>query len=84
MADGGDLGFNFKSMLSGLQSYVKVVKGYIEDLKGSGTGGTVKLGTMFRLQFAMQVLTQYLEATSNTLTAANTEMINMAKAVKGQ
>ncbi|AEG85089.1 hypothetical protein CP04DC42_0443 [Chlamydia psittaci 04DC42] len=38
---------------------------------------------MFNLQFRMQILSQYMEAVSNILTAVNTEMITMARAVKG-
>ncbi|NGX60628.1 MAG: hypothetical protein K940chlam9_00094 [Chlamydiae bacterium] len=82
MSSGGPAAFNFDKMISGLDSYVKSVKGYLSQLE-SATGGTVNLATMFNMQFHMQVLSQYLEAVSATLTAVNNEMVNMAKAVKG-
>ena len=79
----GDVSFNFNAMLKGLQSYTDKVKTQLKKLESS-TGGTVKLGTMFKLQFRMQLLSQYTEAVSNTLTAVNQEMVTMARATKGQ
>lgn len=78
----GGASFNFNKMLAGLQSYVTSVQGYLAKLE-SATGGTVDLGTMFNLQFHMQVMSQYIEAVSNTLSAVHQEMITMARATKG-
>lgn len=80
MADGG---LNFDAMLEGLQSYVDSVKSYLAKLEHS-TGGNVDLTTMFNMQFHMQVMSQYVEAVSNTLSAVHNEMITMARATKGQ
>jgi hypothetical protein len=82
MAD-GPTGFNFDAMLQGLQRYVQGVQTYLSKLEQS-TGGNVDLGTMFKMQFHMQIMSQYVEAVSNTLSAVNNEMITMARATKGQ
>ncbi|WP_213358170.1 DUF5407 family protein [Chlamydiifrater phoenicopteri] len=74
--------FNFNEMLDGICKYVQGVQQYLTELETS-TQGTVDLGTMFNLQFRMQILSQYVEAVSNVLTAVHTEMITMARAVKG-
>lgn len=74
--------FSFTKMLAGVCKYVEGVQTYLTQLETS-TQGTVDLGTMFNLQFRMQILSQYMEAVSNVLTAVNTEMITMARAVKG-
>lgn len=74
--------FNFNEMLNGVCKYVQGVQEYLTELETS-TQGTVDLGTMFNLQFRMQILSQYMEAVSNVLTAIHTEMITMARAVKG-
>jgi len=80
---GGPAAFDFKKMLSGLETYVSSVKSYLNKLEAS-TGGTVNLATMFNMQFHMQVMSQYIEAVSNTLSAVNNEMVTMARATKGQ
>ncbi len=79
----GDISFNFNQMLQGLQKYTDAVKQQLSQLE-SATGGTVKLGVMFKLQYRMQLLSQYTEAVSNVLTAVNQEMVGMARATKGQ
>lgn len=83
MSDGGPASFNFNKMLEGLEKYVQSVKTYLSQLEAA-TGGTVNLATMFNMQFHMQIMSQYIEAVSNTLTAVHNEMLNMAKATKGQ
>lgn len=75
--------FDFEKMISGLQQYVTSVQTYLSELE-SKTGGTVNLETMFNLQFRMQVMSQYVEAVSNVLSAVHNEMITMARATKGQ
>ena len=75
--------FDFSKMIDGLSAHVTLVKKYLDDLNKSTTGD-INLGQMFKLQFFMQVMSQYIEATSNTLTAVHTEMIKMAQATKGQ
>lgn len=80
---GGPATFNFDKMLHGLESYVQSVKSYLHQLESS-TGGTVNLSTMFNMQFHMQIMSQYVEAVSNTLTAVHMEMVTMARATKGQ
>jgi hypothetical protein len=75
--------FNFNQMLEGLNSYVKGVQSYLHKLEHA-TGGTVSLTTMFQLQFRMQIMSQYVEAVSNTLSAVHQEMMTMARATKGQ
>ncbi len=81
--DGGPASFNFNKMLTGLNNYAQSVKTYLNQLEQS-TGGSVNLATMFRMQFQMQIMSQYVEAVSNTLSAVNNEMITMARAIKGQ
>lgn len=81
--DDGPAAFNFNKMLEGLENYVQSVKTYLSQLE-SATGGTVNLATMFNMQFHMQIMSQYIEAVSNTLSAVNNEMITMARATKGQ
>lgn len=83
MADGGPAAFDFDKMLRGLDKYVQSVKSYLNQLE-SATGGTVNLATMFNMQFHMQIMSQYVEACSNTLSAVHNEMITMARATKGQ
>lgn len=74
--------FSFTDMLNGVCKYVKGVQDHLKELETS-TQGTVDLGTMFNLQFRMQILSQYMESVSNILTAVNTEMLTMARAIKG-
>jgi hypothetical protein len=83
MAAGGPASFNFNQMLQGLQKYVSSVQSYLSQLEAA-TGGTVSLGLMFHMQFQMQIMSQYIEAVSNTLSAVHNEMITMARATKGQ
>ncbi len=83
MPEGGPASFNFNKMLAGLERYVESVKTYLAQLE-TATGGTVNLATMFNMQFHMQIMSQYIEAVSNTLSAVHNEMITMARAVKGQ
>lgn len=83
MSGGGPASFNFNSMLQGLENYVSSVKSYLSQLE-SATGGQVDLATMFQMQFHMQIMSQYIEAVSNTLSAVHNEMITMARATKGQ
>ena len=73
---GGPASFNFDKMLQGLERYVQSVKTYLSQLESS-TGGTVNLSTMFNLQFQMQIMSQYIEAVSNTLSAVHNEMITI-------
>ena len=80
---GGAASFDFNQMIQGLDKYVQSVKTYLEQLE-SATGGTVDLSTMFNMQFHMQIMSQYIEAMSNTLSAVHNEMITMARATKGQ
>lgn len=75
--------FNFNKMLEGLSNYVQQVQTYLAQLE-SATGGTVDLGMMFNMQFHMQIMSQYIEAVSNTLSAVHQEMMSMARATKGQ
>jgi hypothetical protein len=83
MASGGPASFNFNQMLQGLENYVQSVQTYLSQLE-QATGGTVNLATMFNMQFHMQIMSQYIEAVSNTLSAVNNEMVTMARATKGQ
>ncbi len=77
------MSFNFTQMLAGLNKYVQNVQSYLTQLE-KATGGTVNLATMFQMQFFMQIMSQYIEAVSNTLSAVNNEMVTMARATKGQ
>jgi len=83
MSGGDGASFNFTQMLQGMTRYVQNVQQYLSQLE-QATGGTVNLGQMFQMQFQMQVLSQYIEAVSNTLSAVHNEMITMARATKGQ
>lgn len=76
-------GFDFSAMLQGLNSYTKGVQQYLSKLESS-KGSSVNLADMFTLQYKMQVLTQYTEAVSNTMSAVHNEMVVMARATKGQ
>ncbi|MEZ5315314.1 MAG: DUF5407 family protein [Chlamydiales bacterium] len=75
--------FDFNKILKGLESYVQSVQTYLNQLEAA-TGGTVNLATMFNMQFHMQIMSQYIEAVSNALSAVHNEMVTMARAVKGQ
>lgn len=78
------LSLNFDQMLNGLQHYVANVQNYLSVLEQSAsTGGSVNIGVMFQLQFKMQIMSQFLEAVSNSLSAVHQEMITMARATKG-
>jgi hypothetical protein len=46
--------------------------------------GSVSIETMFKLQLQMQVMSQYVEAVSNALSAIHQAMLAMARATKGQ
>ncbi len=83
MPEGGPASFNFAQMLQGLSKYVQSVQSYLSQLEAA-TGGNVNLGVMFNMQFHMQIMSQYIEAVSNTLSAVHNEMITMARATKGQ
>ncbi|MBF5050668.1 hypothetical protein CLAVI_000283 [Candidatus Clavichlamydia salmonicola] len=74
--------FNFTDLLRQVTSLVSNVNAQITSLENA-PNGVMDLGNMFQLQFCMQTLSQFVEAASNVLTAANTEMITMARAVKG-
>jgi len=80
---GGPTSFNFDKMLTSLGNYVQNVQTYLNQLE-SASSGSVDMATMFRMQFQMQIMSQYTEAVSNTLSAVNNEMMTMARAVKGQ
>jgi prefoldin subunit 5 len=80
---GGPASFNFNAMLQGLQRYVSSVQTYLGQLE-QASAGTVSLALMFHMQFQMQIMSQYIEAVSNTLSAVHNEMITMARATKGQ
>jgi hypothetical protein len=80
---GDSTSFNFTQMLQGVTRDVQNVQQYLSQLE-QATGGTVNLGQMFQMQFTMQILSQYIEAVSNTLSAVHNEMITMARATKGQ
>jgi len=75
--------FNFKDMISSLSQHVQGVKDQLALLQDTSSG-TVNLGTMFTMQFKMQVMSQFTEAVSNTLSAVHNEMVTMARATKGQ
>jgi hypothetical protein len=83
MPAGGPASFDFSKMLQGLSKYVESVQTYLSKLE-EATGGNVNLGVMFNMQFHMQIMSQYIEAVSNTLSAVHSEMITMARATKGQ
>lgn len=83
MAESSGPAFNFNEMIAGLNTYVTNVQQYLAKLEAA-TGGTVNLGTMFALQFRMEIMSQYIEAVSNTLQAVHQEMMTMARATKGQ
>ena len=80
---GGPASFNFNQMIQGMGKYVQNVQTYLTQLEAA-SGGTVNLATMFNMQFHMQIMSQYIEAVSNTLSAVHNEMMTMARAVKGQ
>jgi hypothetical protein len=80
---GGRASFDFNQMIKGMGDYVSSVKSYLSQLE-TATGGQVDLGMMFSMQFHMQVMSQYVEAVSNTLSAVHNNMMSMARAVKGQ
>ena len=77
------MSFNFNQMISGMQKYTDKVQDNLKALENQ-TGGSVNLSTMFKMQFSMQIMSQYVEAVSNTLSAVNNEMMTMARAVRGQ
>ena len=80
---GGPASFNFQEMIAGMGKYVQNVQQYLHQLEAA-SGGAVNLATMFNMQFHMQIMSQYIEAVSNTLSAVHNEMMTMARAVKGQ
>ncbi|MCP5469553.1 MAG: DUF5407 family protein [Chlamydiales bacterium] len=80
---GGPASFDFNQMIQGMGKYVQNVQTYLHQLEAA-SGGTVNLATMFNMQFHMQIMSQYIEAVSNTLSAVHNEMMTMARAVKGQ
>jgi hypothetical protein len=49
-----------------------------------GQSGSVDPAVMFQLQIQMQVMSQYIEACSNVLSAIHQQIMSMARATKGQ
>jgi hypothetical protein len=82
---GGATGSNIdlNQLISNVQGYTSQVQQSLEQVRSQGSGN-VNLGTMFQLQFQMQIMSQYIESVSNTLSAINNEMMTMARATKGQ
>ena len=78
-----DVPNDFDQTVSALQEYDRQVQMALQQLE-TGNSGNVNLGTMFHLQFQMQIMSQYIESVSNTLAAIHNEMITMARATKGQ
>ena len=77
----GSTSIDFSKMIQGLNAYMDRVQSYMAQLQK--VSGTVNLQVMFALQFAMQMMSQYMEACSNTLSAVHNEMMTMARATKG-
>jgi hypothetical protein len=75
--------FDFQRMIAALNAATKSTSAALEQL-GSSDSANVDITTMFQLQFQMQLMSQYIEAVSNTLSAVHNEMITMARATKGQ
>ena len=75
--------FDFNQMLSDLQGYTSQVQQTLQQIQ-SESSGNVNLGTIFQMQFRMQIMSQYIESVSNTLSAINNEMLTMARVTKGQ
>lgn len=69
-----------ESELESYESRVNELQQELENLSGSN----ISIAQEMKIQFQMQVLTQYIEAVSNTLSEVNQEMLTMANAVKGQ
>ena len=74
---------NLTNMIAGLEKQVTRVQDYLTKLEQS-EGSSVNLSDMFRMQMAMQLMSQYTETTSNSMTAVHQLMMSMAKATKGQ
>jgi hypothetical protein len=74
---------DFDQTVAALQQYQQQAQAALQELQTASSGG-VTLGTMFHLQFQMQMMSQYIESVSNVLQAVHNEMITMAKATKGQ
>lgn len=79
----GSGSFSFTDMLQGMNKYIQSVQLYLSQLESS-TGGSVNITAMFAMQFQMQIMSQYISAVSNTLSAVNNSMMTMAQATKGQ
>lgn len=75
--------FDFNKMIQALGDYAQQVQTEMGKLQ-QATGGTVDLKTMMTLQYKMQVMGQFVEATSSALSALHQSMMGMARAVKGQ
>ena len=75
---GGGQAFDFVKITS---DQVAKVGNELDGLNASNQD--VSSAGMFKLQTQMQVMSQYIEATSNTLSAVHSAMVGMAKNVKG-
>jgi hypothetical protein len=75
--------FDFQRMIAALNAATKSTSAALEQL-GSSDSGNMDIATMFQLQFHMQVMSQYVEAVSNVLSAVHNEMITLARTTKGQ
>jgi hypothetical protein len=69
-------------LIAAIERHSAELKAKIDTLKKSG--GQIDPGAMFELQFAMQTMSQYMEACSNVMSALHQSMMSMARAVKGQ
>jgi hypothetical protein len=75
---------NSGKIRAALDGAVTSSKEALQVLHVPARGTSVNPSTMFNLQFHMQVMSQYLESASNTLSSIHNEMITLAHATKGQ
>ena len=75
---------NSKNNLT-IEDYKKRVIILLENLQNqSKNNGTVDLRKMFELQYAMQMISQYIEQTSNEMSTIHNLMMLLARSQKGQ
>jgi hypothetical protein len=74
---------SFEQLQAAMAAQIAQINTLSQQLQ-QGQSGSVDPAAMFQLQFRMQVMSQYIEACSNVLSAIHQQMMSMARATKGQ
>jgi hypothetical protein len=74
---------SFEQLQAAMAAQIAQINALSQQLQ-QGQSGSMDPAAMFQLQFRMQLMSQYIEACSNVLSAIHQQMMSMARATKGQ